>query len=181
MQPVCKAMGRRSQADMSIAARAHSSATPALRVLNLAGIEYSVHEFEHDPAVRRYGAEAAEALGVNTSRILKTLMVNVDEEPVIALVPVSGQLDLKALSSVTGGKRARLAGIAETERRTGYPTGGVSPFGQRQTSPIVLDRSVHEHDTVFVSAGRRGMEIELRPDDLVMLTNARVAKIATLD
>ncbi|GAA4283188.1 Cys-tRNA(Pro) deacylase [Brevibacterium daeguense] len=166
---------------MSIAARTHSSATPALRVLNLAGIEYSIHEFEHDPAVRRYGARAAEALGADTDRVLKTLMVYVDEEPVIALVPVSGQLDLKALAAATGGKKARLAGVAETERRTGYVTGGVSPFGQRQTSPIFLDRSVHEHGTVFVSAGRRGMEIELRPDDLVMLTNARVAKIAALD
>ncbi|WP_101653208.1 Cys-tRNA(Pro) deacylase [Brevibacterium ihuae] len=166
---------------MSIAARIHSSATPALRVLNLAGVEYSVHEFDHDPAVRRYGTEAAEQLGTDPARILKTLMLLVDTEPVVALLPVSGQLDLKALASVVGGKKAHLAGIAETERRTGYVSGGVSPFGQRSASPVIVDRTAHDFETVFVSAGRRGMEIELRPDDLVMLTNARIGKIANLD
>ncbi|GAA4384344.1 Cys-tRNA(Pro) deacylase [Nocardia zapadnayensis] len=166
---------------MSIAARIHSSATPALRVLNLAGVEYSVHEFDHDPAVRRYGPEAVEQLGTDSARVFKTLMILVDAEPVIALVPVSGQLDLKALAGVLGGKKAHLAGIAETERRTGYVAGGVSPFGQRNASPVVLDRTAQDFSTVFVSAGRRGMEIEIRPDDLVMLTNARIGKIANLD
>ncbi|NUL59979.1 Cys-tRNA(Pro) deacylase [Brevibacterium luteolum] len=166
---------------MSIAARSHAAATPALRVLNLAGIDYSVHEFDHDPARRRYGTEASEKLGVESGRILKTLMIHVDQEPVVALVPVSGQLDLKAIAGVCGGKKAQLTGIAETERRTGYMIGGVSPFGQRNSSPVVMDLSAQEFSTVYVSAGRRGMEIELRPDDLVMLTNAQVARIASLD
>lgn len=166
---------------MSIAARTQSSATPALRVLNLAGVDHSVHEFEHDRSVRRYGSEAAEALGASPERVFKTLMILVDGEPVTALVPVSGQLDLKALASAVGGKKAQLAGIAETERRTGYVTGGVSPFGQRNASPVIVDRTVNDHATIYVSGGRRGLEIEMRPGDLIMLTNARVAKIASLD
>lgn len=166
---------------MSISVQAHSAATPALRVLNLAGVEYGVQEFEHDPRIRRYGTEAAEKLGVETNRVFKTLMILVDGEPVTALVPVCGQLDLKALASAVGGKKAQLAGIAETERRTGYQTGGVSPFGQRRSSPVVIDRTVDDHATVFVSAGRRGLEIEMRPEDLAMLTDARIAKIAAID
>ncbi len=152
-----------------------------MRVLNLAGVEYSVHEFEHDPNVRRYGTEASEKLGVDSGRVFKTLMILVDGDPITALVPVSGQLDLKALASAIGGKKAQLAGVAETERRTGYPTGGVSPFGQRRTSPVVVDRTAEDFETVYVSGGRRGLEIEMRPADLVLLTDARIAKIAALD
>ncbi|NNV09224.1 aminoacyl-tRNA deacylase, partial [Geobacillus sp. MMMUD3] len=114
-------------------------------------------------------------------QVFKTLMIQVDGSPVTALVPVSGQLDLKALASARGAKKAQLAGVAETERRTGYPVGGVSPFGQLHAVPVVIDRTALEHASVFVSAGRRGLEIEIRPEDLVMLTNAQVAKIAALD
>ncbi|MYM19675.1 Cys-tRNA(Pro) deacylase [Brevibacterium sp. 5221] len=166
---------------MSIAARSHTASTPALRVLNLAGVEYSVFEFEHDPNVRRYGTEVSEKLGIASDRVFKTLMILVDGEPITALVPVSGQLDLKALATAIGGKKAQLAGIAETERRTGYQTGGVSPFGQRRTSPVVIDRTAQDHETVYISGGRRGLEIEMRPDDLAMLTDARIAKIAAID
>lgn len=158
-----------------------AAATPALRVLNLAGIDYSIHEFDHDPATRRYGSEAAEKLGVDSRRIFKTLMVLVDGDPITALVPVSGQLDLKALASAVGGKKAALAGLAQAERRTGYVAGGVSPFGQRSASPVVVDASAEDCESIFVSAGRRGLEIEIRPRDAVMITNARVAKIAALD
>lgn len=156
-------------------------ATPALRVLNLAGVDYTLHSYDHDPATRGYGIEAADKLGISSSRVFKTLMITVDEQMVTALVPVSGQLDLRALATALGGKRAQLAGLAAAERRTGYVRGGTSPFGQRKTSPAVIDRSARNFDTVLVSAGRRGLEIEIAPDDLVMLTNARVAKIANLD
>lgn len=157
------------------------AATPALRVLGLAGIEYTVHEYEHDPRARRYGGEAAEKLGVEPNRVFKTLHILVDSQPVNALVPVSGQLDLKALASAAGGKKATLAGVAEAERRTGYTAGGMSPFGQRTSTPVHVDESVVGHDTVFISAGRRGLEIEMRPNDLLMLTNAAVGRIAQLD
>lgn len=166
---------------MSQTVTLNSSATPALRVLNLAGVEYSLHRFDHDPGVRGFGSEAVEKLGFSSDRVFKTLMITVDDSMVTAIVPVSGQLDLRALASAAGGKKATLAGIAEAERRTGYPTGGISPFGQRQSSPVVVDRSAKDHRTILVSAGRRGMEIEISPDDLVMLTNAEVGKIANLD
>ncbi|GAA2012796.1 Cys-tRNA(Pro) deacylase [Brevibacterium samyangense] len=166
---------------MSIAVRSHAAATPALRVLNLAGVEYSVHEFDHDQTTRRYGTEAAEKLGVDSHRVFKTLYILVDGEPVNALVPVTGQLDLKALAGARSAKKAQLAGVAEAERRTGYVTGGVSPLGQRRSAPVVIDQSAQDHDTIFVSAGRRGLEIEIHPRDLAMTTNAQFAKIATLD
>ena len=167
--------------NMAIATRSQAVATPALRVLNLAGVEYQVHEFKHDPKNRRYGTEAAEKLGVESGRVFKTLIILVDGEPTTALVPVSGQLDLKLLASAAGGKKAQLAGVAETERRTGYLVGGVSPLGQRKASPVIIDQSAMAHPSIFVSAGRRGMEIELSASDLVMLTEARVEKIAALD
>src|SRR5699024_7780391 len=109
------------------------------------------------------------------------LIIKVGVPPVTAVVPVSGQLDLKGLASARGAKKAQLSGVAETERRTGYPVGGVSPSGQRHAVPVVIDRTALEHACAFVSAARRGLEIELRPEDLVMLTNAQAAKIATLD
>lgn len=158
-----------------------AAATPAIRVLNLAGVEFSVHEYLHDPTARRYGSEACEKLGVEPQRVLKTLHILVDSKPVNALVPVSGQLDLKALASAAGGKKAVLAGVAEAERRTGYVTGGISPVGQRASVPMFVDESATQHSTVFVSAGRRGLELELRPTDLVMVTNATIARIANLD
>ena len=166
---------------MTVASKTSSEATPAVRVLNLAGIDYSLRSFEHDPATRRYGSDAADKLGVSSDQVFKTLMIQVDGTPVTALVPVSGKLDLKALASARGAKKAQLSGVAETERRTGYPVGGVSPFGQRHAVPVVVDRTALDHSAVFVSAGRRGLEIEIRPEDLVMLTNAQVAKIAALD
>ncbi|GAB3057436.1 Cys-tRNA(Pro) deacylase [Sediminivirga luteola] len=159
----------------------HPAATPALRVLSMAGASYTLHQFEHNPHARSLGHEVCSQLGVDPERVLKTLMISVDDTLVTAVVPVSGQLDLRALASAVGGKRAQLAGIAEAERRTGYVRGGTSPLGQRNPSPTVVDITALDYETVLVSAGRRGMEIELSPHDLVLLTNAQVARIANLD
>lgn len=157
------------------------ASTTALKVLNARGVSYSLHEFEHDPAVRRYGTEAADRLGVEYGRVFKTLMILVDGKPTIALVPVSGRLDLKAAASAAGGRKAQLAGVAETERRTGYHTGGVSPFGQRRKHPVIADRTMSDYATVFVSAGKRGLQVELDPEDVVSLTQAKVERIAAID
>src|SRR5699024_9121880 len=180
-QSLPRTCGQEALPLMTVASKPTAAATPAVRVLNLAGIDYSLRSFDHDPAARRYGSEAADKLGVSSDQVFQPLMTQVDGAPVTALVPVSGQLDLKGLASARGAKKAQLSGVAETERRTGYPVGGVSPFGQRHAVPVVIDRTALEHACVFVSAGRRGLEIEIRPEDLVMLTNAQVAKIATLD
>jgi Cys-tRNA(Pro)/Cys-tRNA(Cys) deacylase len=163
------------------ATRSRGGATPALRILNASGMAYEVHEFEHDPNVRQYGPEAAHALGVSADRVFKTLVISVDGALVNAIVPVSGQLDLKALAQAAGGKRAELAGLAEAERTTGYVAGGVSPLGQRKQLPVVADHTIKDHETIFVSGGRRGLDIELTPTAFLEITNATCAKIATLD
>ena len=156
--------------------------TPAINLLRKAGIAHQVLSYEHDPGAASYGLEAVEKLDLPAHSVFKTLLAASEKnELLVAIVPVAGQLDLKALASVAGGKKATLAGVAEAERRTGYVTGGMSPFGQRTAHPVFIDESAAQHQTVFVSAGRRGLEIEIRPEDLVMLTNAQVAKIATLD
>ena len=147
--------------------------TPAIAVAEQAGIEFSEHEYAHDPGADSYGLEAAEKLGVDPARVLKTLVVSLDGALAVACVPVERQLDLKAL-----GKRAELAGKRRAEAATGYVTGGISPLGQRRALPTHLDASVLEHETVYVSAGRRGLEIELAPGDLAALTSAKVHAIA---
>ncbi len=151
--------------------------TPATVVLAAAGVPFSVHPYEHDPAARSYGLEAAQALGVDPVRVFKTLLATVDGTLTVAVVPVSGQLDLKALASAVGGKRAELADPRAAERSTGYVVGGISPLGQRRTLPTVIDSSAAGFSTVFVSAGRRGLDVELDPDDLVRLTSAVVAPL----
>ena len=142
-----------------------------------------VHEYTHDPQADSYGLEAATALGLQPHRVFKTLVAAVDRngrsELVIGLVPVVGQLDLKALATAVGVKRAVMAKVADAERSSGYVAGGISPLGQRRPLTTVVDESVYLHDTVFVSAGRRGLEIELAPDVLIKLTSAVVAAIAS--
>ncbi|GAB3563195.1 Cys-tRNA(Pro) deacylase [Spelaeicoccus albus] len=155
--------------------------TPATRILEQIGVPYEIHAYTHDPAVRSFGAEASAKLGVEPHRVFKTLLIKVDDDLVVAILPVSSQLDLKALASAHGGKKAHLAGVAEAERRTGYVVGGMSPLGQRQTSPTVLDMSALDFQRILISGGRRGLDIELAPNDLVMLTNAHVARIARPD
>jgi Cys-tRNA(Pro)/Cys-tRNA(Cys) deacylase len=153
--------------------------TPATIALERARIPFTVHEYPHDPRHESYGLEASQALGVPPGRVFKTLIAEVDGRLVAGVVPVGGQLDLKALAAAVGGKRAALAEVAAAERATGYVAGGISPVGQRRRLPVVLDRSAMDHATVFCSGGRRGLEIELGPADLVRATAATVADIGS--
>ncbi|WP_374286093.1 Cys-tRNA(Pro) deacylase [Streptomyces sp. UNOB3_S3] len=146
--------------------------------LEKAGTAFTVHAYEHDPATPSYGEEAAEALGVDPGQVFKTLVAEVDGALTVAVVPVSGSLDLKALATAVGGKRAAMADPAAAERTTGYVRGGISPLGQRKRLPTALDASARTHPTICVSAGRRGLEVELAPEDLAALTGAVVAAIA---
>ena len=147
--------------------------TPAVVAAERAGISFTLHEYEHE-AGAAYGLEAAEKTGVDPARVFKTLVVSQDGALSVAIVPVGAQLDLRAL-----GKRAALADRAAAERATGYVLGGISPLGQRKRLPTLVDESALAFETIFVSAGRRGLELELAPDDLVRLTDARVAAVAS--
>jgi Cys-tRNA(Pro)/Cys-tRNA(Cys) deacylase len=149
------------------------ASTPAVKAVEQAGIEFSLHEYAHDPAAESYGLEAAEKIDADPARVFKTLVVSVDGDLHVACVPVAAHLDLKAL-----GKRARMADRTLAERTTGYVTGGISPLGQRRRLPTHLDESARDHERIMVSAGRRGLQIELSPDDFVRLTDARVHAIA---
>ncbi|MEU6005758.1 MULTISPECIES: Cys-tRNA(Pro) deacylase [unclassified Streptomyces] len=151
--------------------------TPATVALTAAGVRYTVHSYDHDPSHPSYGEEAAEAMGVSPDRVFKTLVADVDGALTVAVVPVAGSLDLKALAAAVGGKRAAMADPALAERTTGYVRGGISPLGQRKRLPTVLDDSAPAHATICVSAGRRGLEVELSPGDLAGLTNATLAPI----
>ena len=142
-----------------------------------AGIPFTVHEYDHDPRHESYGREASEALGVSPDRVFKTLIAEVDGALVTGVVPVEGELDLKALAAASGGKKAVMAQVAAAERATGYVAGGISPVGQRKRLPVVVDSSAMRFGTVFCSGGRRGLEIELAPADLVRAAGAKVAGI----
>ena len=155
-----------------------SAGTPATVALTRAGVAYTTHPYEHDPAAPSYGLEAAEALGLDPEQVFKTLFVDVDGRLVVGIVPVSQQLDLKAVAAAAGGKRATMAEPAAAERATGYVVGGISPLGQKRAHPTVLDESALAHETVYVSGGRRGLDIGLSPQDLVRLTGATTAPIA---
>ncbi|MFI6118523.1 Cys-tRNA(Pro) deacylase [Streptomyces sp. NPDC051064] len=154
-----------------------SGSTPATVALTAAGTAFTVHAYDHDPSSPSYGEEAAEALGVSADRVFKTLVADVDGELVVAVVPVAGSLDLKALASAVGGKRAAMADPAAAERTTGYVRGGISPLGQRKRLRTVLDASAGSYPTICVSAGRRGLEVELSPSDLATLTDATLAPV----
>lgn len=157
--------------------KSQSGGTPATVALTAAGTAFTVHAYEHDPASPSYGEEAAQALGVSPDRVFKTLIADVDGRLTVAVVPVAGSLDLKALAAAAGGKRATMADPAAAERTTGYVRGGISPLGQRKRLPTVLDASSRAHPTICVSAGRRGLEVELSPEDLAALTDAVFADI----
>lgn len=154
-----------------------SGGTPATVALTAAGTAFTVHAYDHDPASASYGEEVAEALGVSPDRVFKTLVADVDGTLTVAVVPVVSSLDLKALAAAVNGKRATMADPTAAERTTGYVRGGISPLGQRKRLRTVLDASARSHDTVCVSAGRRGLEVELSPTDLAALTDAVFADI----
>ncbi len=154
------------------------ASTPATAALTAAGVAFVAHAYDHDPANRDFGNEAATLLGLDPERVFKTLMVDVDGRLVVAVVPVTGKLDLGALASCVHGKRANMADPAVAERKSGYLVGGISPIGQKNPQQTVLDETVELFDTVFVSGGRRGLDIELAPADLIRITDAVVAPIA---
>jgi Cys-tRNA(Pro)/Cys-tRNA(Cys) deacylase len=141
-------------------------------------VPFTEHPYEHDADAASYGLEAASALGLAPDQVFKTLMVSVDGSLVVGIVPVSGQLDLKAVAAAVGGKRATMADPAAAERATGYVVGGISPVGQRRAHRTVLDDSALGFDTVYVSGGRRGLDIGLSPGDLVRVTGAVLAPVA---
>jgi Cys-tRNA(Pro)/Cys-tRNA(Cys) deacylase len=155
-----------------------STGTRATVALTTLGIRFVPHPYRHEAGSTAYGLEAAAALGVEPARVLKTLVAAVDERLVVAVVPVSTTLDLKALAAAAGAKRAALAEPATAERRTGYMVGGISPLGQRSHLPLYLDTAALAHPTVFVSGGRRGFDIELAPGDLLAATGGTTAPIA---
>ena len=162
-----------------MAKRADASAgTPATVALTRAGVAFTAHAYEHDPRTAAYGLEAAEKLGIDPDRVFKTLLANVDGALAVGIVPVAQQLDLKALAQALGGKRAEMADPAVAERRTGYVVGGISPIGQKTALPTVLDESALLSETILVSGGRRGLDLELAPDDLLAVTAGRYAPIA---
>lgn len=152
--------------------------TPATVALRSVGVAFREHAYAHDPAAASFGLEAAEALGVEPDRVFKTLLADVDGRIVVGIVPVTARLDLKALAVASGGRRAAMADPALAERRTGYVVGGISPVGQKTPSPTVIDETAELWDTVFVSGGRRGFDLELSPVDLIAVTGGTVAAIA---
>jgi Cys-tRNA(Pro)/Cys-tRNA(Cys) deacylase len=153
--------------------------TPAVKVLETAGVTFHLESYEHDPRTPAFGEEAARALGLSADEVFKTLLARLDDgRLVMAIVPVSGQLDLKALARAAGARKARLADPAEAERTTGYVVGGISPLGQRKRLPAFLDASALGLEAIHVSGGRRGLEIRLAPGDLLRLTGAREAPLA---
>ncbi len=165
-----------------MARSAPAKATPAIALLTAQAVPFTLRAYDHDPRSRDqglgYGAEAAKALGRDPALVFKTLVAEVDGSLTVAVLPVPAQLDLKALATAAGGKRAVMADPAAAQRATGYVVGGISPLGQRRPLPTVLDSSAFEHAAILVSAGRRGLQVELAPQDLARVTAATVAPIA---
>ena len=159
-------------------ARDKPGGTPALVILQRSGVDFSVHTYAHDPAAESFGMEAAEALKLDPATVFKTLLAEVDGASTVAIVPVTGQLDLKGLAAARGGKRARMMEVAAAERMTGYVAGGISPLGQRKALPTVIDASAEGLATIYVSGGQRGLDIGIAPADLLRLTGATYAPIA---
>ena len=164
--PTCEAQGLSSKA------------TPATKALERAKVPVITHAYEHDPKHESYGLEAAEALGLDPATVFKTLVADVDGKLTVAIVPVEHQLDLKALAAAVGGKKAQMADVKQAERTTGYVAGGISPLGQKKALPTVLDAERPRPPGDPRLGGRRGLEIELAPADLIRLTNAVAATIA---
>lgn len=158
--------------------REASAGTPATTALTRAGVDFAVHPYEHDPAAPSYGLEAAEALGVPAEQVFKTLLVEGQRGLAVGVVPVSRTLDLKAVAAALGVKKVAMAPPAAAERTTGYVVGGISPVGQKKALPTVVDDSALAFERVYVSGGRRGLDLSLSPADLVRVTGATCASIA---
>jgi Cys-tRNA(Pro)/Cys-tRNA(Cys) deacylase len=156
-----------------------SGGTPATVALDRARVGYTLHPYRHDSRAGSYGEEAAAQLGVDPRRMFKTLIAAVDDRLVCAVVPVASRLNLKALAVAAGGRRAELADPAKAQRATGYVVGGISPLGHKSAIPVLVDSSATGFDTVFVSAGKRGLQLELAPADLLRLSGAGTAELAT--
>jgi len=152
--------------------------TRAVEVLDRAGVRYTTHEYQAGDSDLSYGEAVAEALGVDPERLFKTLVAEVDGNPIVGIVPVSGRLSLKRLAKAAGGKRAEMADPATAQRLTGYVVGGISPFGQKRHLPMFVDSTVDAYETVYVSAGKRGLQVEVTPADLLRLTLAGTADLA---
>lgn len=155
-----------------------ATGTPATVALTAAGIAFTPHAYEHDAANTNFGLEAATALELDPERVFKTLLADVDGSLVVAIVPVTGKLDLKALAAAVGGRKAELADPKLAERKTGYVVGGISPIAQKTSHPTFLDETAELFDTIFVSGGRRGFDLELAPADLLAITTGVTAAIA---
>ncbi|MFY0405795.1 Cys-tRNA(Pro) deacylase [Solicola sp. PLA-1-18] len=155
-----------------------SAGTPATVLLERAGVTFAVRAYDHDPRAESFGLEAAEALGVEAARVFKTLVVDADGALAVAVVPVDSLLDLKAVARALGAKKAQMADPSAAERSSGYVVGGISPLAQKRPLPTVVDSSATTFDTVLVSGGRRGLDLELSPQDLVQLTSATVSAVA---
>jgi Cys-tRNA(Pro)/Cys-tRNA(Cys) deacylase len=156
-----------------------ATGTPATNLLTSKGVVFKAHEYSHDPNSTSFGLEAAEKLGVDPNRVFKTLIANVDESFAVAIVPVNQQVSLKSLARILGAKRAVMADPAAAARLTGYVVGGISPLGQKRLLSTVIDESAKEFETILVSGGRRGFDIELSPQDLAQLLSAVFAEIAS--
>lgn len=155
-----------------------ATGTPATALLTRQKVPHTLHTYEVSPDTPNYGAVVAAALGADPARVFKTLITEVDGRLTVAVVPVTGELDLKALAAAVGGKKGALAERAVAERATGYVRGGISPLGQRSKLPTVLDASAEDGDEIFVSAGKRGLQVRLNPAALITLTSAVLAPIA---
>jgi Cys-tRNA(Pro)/Cys-tRNA(Cys) deacylase len=161
-----------------VARKRASVGTPATVALRRAGIPFEPRAYEHDAEAESFGAEAARALGVPEEQVFKTLLAQTEHGLVVAVVPVSARLDLKALAAAAGVKKAAMADPAAAERSTGYVVGGISPVGQRSPRPTILDLSARQFDTILVSGGRRGLDLELKPADLAAVTGAQWAAVS---
>lgn len=152
--------------------------TPAIKAAQKAKIRYTLHEYDHDPATESYGEEAVEKTGAAPGQVFKTLVVSLDgKELAVGIVPVSAMLGLKQVARAAGAKKAAMADKQLVQRTTGYVLGGVSPLGQKKRLKTFIDQSAEAFETVFVSAGRRGLEIELAPTDLARLTGGQLVPL----
>jgi Cys-tRNA(Pro)/Cys-tRNA(Cys) deacylase len=151
--------------------------TPATLALKAAGVAFEIREYDYDPGDQRVGLQAAEALGADPARVLKTLMTEVDGKPVCVILASDREVSMKKLAAAVSGKSARMMAVADAERITGYKVGGVSAFGRRKATPVVLDAAAMAHPKVFINAGRRGLQAELSPPDLAAALSATVAEV----